>query len=118
MSQILEQINLSDADTPARAPQPAQHVVEEPRIYGLFPAQVRGVDASGAPFHLQTLIDNFGAMEFDLRLACRVELGEQLLIIADIHEATVALHGNVTRTETQSDGSHRTTVAVTHHRFL
>jgi hypothetical protein len=118
MSQILEQINLSDADTPARAPQPAQHVVEEPRIYGLFPAQVRGVDASGAPFHLQTLIDNFGAMEFDLRLACRVELGEQLLIIADIHEATVALHGTVLRVERLAGGSYRTAIAVTHHRFL
>lgn len=90
----------------------------EPRIHGLFPAQVRGVDASGATFHTQTIIDNFGATEFDLRLACRVEAGCRLLVVADIHEATVALHGNVLRAEPQPDGTHRTTVAVTHHRFL
>ncbi|HEX8150250.1 MAG TPA: hypothetical protein VF591_23910 [Pyrinomonadaceae bacterium] len=90
----------------------------EPRIRGLFPARVRGVDSSGAAFHTQTLIDNFCATEFDLRLARRVEAGCRLLVVADIHEATVALHGNVTRAETQADGSHRTTVAVTHHRFL
>lgn len=90
----------------------------EPRIHGLFPAQVRGVDASGATFHTQTIIDNFGATQFDLRLAHRVEAGCRLLVVADIHEATVALHGNVLRAEPQADGTHRTTVAVTHHRFL
>ncbi len=90
----------------------------EPRIRGLFPAQVRGVDSTGTPFHAQTLLDNFCATEFDLRLARRVEAGCRLLVVADIHEATVALHGNVTRAEPQPDGSHRTTVAVTHHRFL
>lgn len=90
----------------------------EPRISGLFPAQVRGVDAAGAPFHTETLIYNFGAAEFDLRLTRRVETGERLLVVADIHEATVALHGHVLRAEAEEDGSHRTTVAVTHHRFL
>ena len=90
----------------------------EPRIRGLFPAQVRGVDSSGAAFHTQTILDHFCATEFDLRLARRVEAGCRLLVVADIHHATVALHGNVTRAERQADGSHRTTVAVTHHRFL
>ena len=118
MSQILEQINLNDADAPARSTQPAEHTVEQPRIYGLFPAQVRGVDATGTPFHLQTLIDDFGAMEFDLRLACRVEIGAQLLVIADIHEATIALHATVLRAEQLAGGAYRTAVAVTHHRFL
>lgn len=108
--QTAEKDNLKITDMPAT---PA-----EPRIHGLFPAQVRGVDSSGATFHAQTLIDNFCATEFDLRLARRVNAGCRLLVVADIHEATVALHGNVTRTEPQSDGSHRTTVAVTHHRFL
>jgi hypothetical protein len=116
MSLNAEQINLSDADSPA-PPQPAGQPAE-PRIYGLFPAQVRGVDASGAPFHIQTLIDNFAATGFDLRLAVRVEVGEQLLVITDIHEATVALHGTVLRAEPQPDGACLIEVAVTHHRFL
>ncbi|HEX8294409.1 MAG TPA: hypothetical protein VF570_21820 [Pyrinomonadaceae bacterium] len=105
-----EKDNLNITDVPAPT--------AEPRIHGLFPAQVRGVDSSGVAFHAQTLLDNFCATEFNLRLARRVDAGCRLLVVADIHEATVALHGNVTRTETQSDGSHRTTVAVTHHRFL
>jgi hypothetical protein len=79
---------------------------------------VRGVDASGAAFHAQTIIDSFGATEFDLRLARRVEAGCRLLVVADIHDATVALHGHVLRAEPQADGSLRTTVSVTHHRFL
>lgn len=111
MGQTLEEIDLDALEA-----QPAPPA--EPRIHGLFPARVRGVDASGATFHTQTIIDNFGATEFDLRLARRVEAGRRLLVVADIHEATVALHGNVLRAELQPDGSHRTTVAVTHHRFL
>jgi hypothetical protein len=106
-------VELSDLESPD-APAPCA----EPRIRGLFPAQVRGVDASGATFYTQTIIDSFGATEFDLRLARRVETGCRLLVVADIHEATVALHGNVLRAEPQADGSHRTTVSVTHHRFL
>jgi hypothetical protein len=116
MTQHSEQVNIITADGPA----PEQHTGRdaEPRIFGLFPAQVRGVDSSGAQFHTQTLLDNFSATEFDLRLSHRVEAGEQLLVVADIHEATVALHGKVLRAEPQADGAHRITVAVTHHRFL
>ncbi|HEX8179690.1 MAG TPA: hypothetical protein VF525_09140 [Pyrinomonadaceae bacterium] len=114
MSQHLEQIDFSTA----AAPEPHAGHVAEPRIYGLFPAQVRGVDSTGTPFHTETLLDNFGAAEFDLRLTVRVESGSQLLIIADIHDATVALHGKVLRAEPQADGAYRLTVAVTHHRFL
>ena len=102
----------------AQAPEPRGARPSEPRIRGLFPAQVRGVDSSGAAFHTQTFIDNFGATEFDLRLSPHVEAGCRLLVVTDIHEATVALHGNVLCAEPQADGSHRTTVAVTHHRFL
>jgi hypothetical protein len=113
MSQHAEQFNFVAADAATREPHAA-----EPRIYGLFPAQVRGVDAAGQPFHTQTLLDNFGATEFDLRLSRRVESGEQLLVIADIHDATVALHGKVSQADQQADGSYLLTVAVTHHRFL
>ena len=112
MDQPVEQSEFEAPGTYAHA------TTAEPRIRGLFPARVRGVDASGASFHTQTIIDSFGATEFDLRLARRVEAGCRLLVVADIHEATVALHGNVLRAEPQPDGSHRTTVSVTHHRFL
>lgn len=112
MKQPAEQLNFDapDAQAPARA--------AEPRLHGHFHAQVRGVDSSGATFHTRTVVDNFGATEFDLSLARRVEEGRRLLVVIDIHEATVALHGNVSRAVSQADGSHRMTVAVTHHRFL
>lgn len=115
MLSVEQTVEESDFDSPATdAPAPPA----EPRIRGLFPAQVRGVDADGATFHAQTIIDSFGATEFELRLTPRVEAGSRLLVVADIHEATVALHGHVLRAEPQPDGSHHTTVAVTHHRFL
>ena len=116
MKQPAEQFDFDISDAQAPEPTPAHRA--EPRLHGHFPALVRGVDSSGATFHTQTVVDNFGATEFDLCLALRVEAGERLLVVIDIHEATVALHGNVRRAEVQADGSHRMTVAVTHHRFL
>ena len=116
MKQHAAQSDFETPDAPAHVRPGARPA--EPRLQGRFPAQVRGVDASGAAFRTRTLIDDFGAMEFDLRLPRRVEAGERLLVVVDIHETTVALHGNVQRAEPQADGSHRMTVAVTHHRFL
>jgi hypothetical protein len=116
MNQHVEQFNFSTAES--TSPEPQARRDAEPRIYGLFPAQVRGVDSSGAQFHTQTLLDNFSAAEFDLRLSHHVETGEQLLVVADIHDATVALHGKVLRAEPLADSAYRLTVAVTHHRFL
>jgi hypothetical protein len=116
MKHPAEQVDFDTPDAPA--PERPAARPAEPRLYGLFPAQVRGVDSSGATFHTRTTVDDFGATEFDLRLPRRVEAGARLLVVIDIHEATVALHGNVRRAEPQADGSHRMTVAVTHHRFL
>jgi len=90
----------------------------EPRIYGLFPAQVRGVDAAGEPFHVRTLLDNFSAGEFSLRLAQTVEVGAQLLVVAEVHAATVAVHGTVTGLDPQVDGASRLVISITHHRFI
>jgi hypothetical protein len=116
MEQLTEQSSCRAAESPLRAPQAARAV--EPHIFGLFPAQVRGVDSSGAQFHTQTLIDNFSATEFELRLGRHVAAGGKLLVVADIHAATVALHGKVLCAEPLDGGAYRLTVAVTHHRFL
>jgi hypothetical protein len=96
--------------------QTEQH--SEPRIYGFFPALVRGVDASGERFQVHTLLDNFGAEELYLRLLRRVRVGERLFILTDIHEASIALHGRVLRLEPQPDGACDVTVAIRHHRFI
>lgn len=116
MSLTAEQFSPDTANLPASAPPSAR--AAEPRVYGFFPARVRGVDAGGSPFQARTLIDNFGADEFELRLTRRVEPGRRLLVVADIHEATVALHCEVLCAAPGPDGSHLLTVAVKHHRFL
>lgn len=91
---------------------------EETRIYGLFPAQVRGVDETAEPFHVRTVLDNFGAGEFSISLPKRVLVGGRLFVITEIHDATVALHGTVSRLEPQADGGDRVVVSVKHHRFV
>ena len=91
---------------------------EELRIYGLFPALVRGVNEAGEPFHARTVLDNFSAGEFSLALAQCVEIGTELFVVTEIHDATVALHGTVMRLEPQADGSCRLVVSITHHRFV
>lgn len=91
---------------------------EEPRIYGLFPALVRGMGADGEPFHVRTVLDNFSAGEFSLSLSRGVEVGGQLFVVAEIHAATVALHGTVSRLEPHADGGSRAVVSITHHRFV
>ena len=116
MNQTAEPMNNQMPDRPLLNPQAGRPT--ETRVYGFFPAQVRGIDSTGAPFHTQTLLDNFGATEFDLRLTRSVNAGERLLVVTNIHEATIALHGRVICAEPQSDGTHRITVAVAHHRFL
>jgi hypothetical protein len=72
-----------------------------PRIYGLFPATVRGVDARGASWEMTTVLDNMSASHFCLRLNRRIEMGEKLHVVAHIHKAVVELHGTVTRVEPQ-----------------
>lgn len=91
---------------------------DEPRIYGLFPALVRGTDAAGKPFRVRTVLDNFSAGEFSLLFTKCVEVGAQLFVVAEIHDATVALHGTVARLEPQAEGDRRLFVSITHHRFV
>lgn len=91
---------------------------EQPSIYGLFPALVRGTNVSGEPFHARTVLDNFSAGEFSLALAHCVEIGSELFVVTEIHDATVALHGTVTGLESQADGSCHLIVSITHHRFI
>jgi hypothetical protein len=91
---------------------------DEPCIYGLFPALVRGLNAAGEPFHVRTVLDNFSAGEFSLALAQCVEIGSELFVVTEIHDATVALHGTVIRLEPQADDSYRLIVSITHHRFV
>lgn len=116
-------VEMTKTEQAEYAPPPAEGAAadtrrEEPRIYGLFPALVRGVGADGEPFHVRTVLDNFSAGEFSLTLAGGVVVGGRLFVVAEIHAATVALHGTVSRHERHADGGSRAVVSVTHHRFI
>ncbi len=114
----VEMTNTEHAECPPPREGAVVNAPEEPRIYGLFPALVRGVDAAGEPFHVRTVLDNFSAGEFSLSLSKGVEVGGQLFVVAEIHAATVALHGTVSRLEPHADGGGRAVVSITHHRFV
>ena len=89
-----------------------------PRIYGLFPATVRGVDARGAEFETKTVLDNLSASHFCLRLKEHVEVGVQLHVVAQINRAVIELHGTVTRAESEPDRACSIAVEITSFRFL
>ena len=116
MNQHAKQFDVATSDGPAPPPEPV--CAAEPHIYGLFPARVRGVDATGAKYQAQVLLDNFGATVFDLRLTRLVEVGERLFVVAHIYDATIALHVQVLDIKAQADGAYRLTVAIMHYRFL
>ena len=96
------------------------------RIELPFPATVRGVDADGERFTLDTVLDNLSAGGLYLRLARPVRRGMKLFIVVrlstcrdpEVPAARVALQGVVLRTEPQPDGRCGVVVAFQHHRFL
>jgi hypothetical protein len=113
-------LNIDNHSTPA-TPLSSFDEVERrtgPRIYGLFPATIRGVDARGAAFETTTVLENLSASVFCLRLKERVEMGVKLHVVAQIHKAVIELIGTVTRVESQTDQACGITVSITSFRFL
>jgi hypothetical protein len=117
MTQILE---MDDQAMPANPPSMSDEVERRtgPRVYGLFPATVRGVDARGASWEMNTVLDNLSASHFCLRLNRRIEMGDKLHVVARIHKAVVELYGTVTRVEPQMGQACGIAVTITSFRFL
>lgn len=90
----------------------------EPRIYGPFPARVRGVDAGGARFNGEAALDDMSAADFNLCLPRRADVGRRLLVVIRLSGAVVALSGVVRLAEPHRDGGCRLNVRVTRYRFL
>ena len=96
------------------------------RIQEQFPVKVRGVDAEGETFDIDTVIENLSSGGLYFSLARRVALGERLFFV--IYMSTgrneeksapiVAAHGNVIRSELSGNGSYGMGVAFYNHRFL
>lgn len=97
-----------------------------PRISFPFPARVRGTDASGKPFRLDTLIENLSAEGLYLKMNRGIMSGTELTIAIRLSAASVELmnstsvatRGVVLRTELQPDGTCGVAVRFTRHRLL
>ena len=126
-SQLLNQ-TITDLQPAAHSMPPYQDIESRssPRIELPFPATVRGVDATGERFTLDTVLDNLSAGGLYLRLARPVRRGMKLFIVVrlstcrdpEVPAARVALQGVVLRAEPQPDGRCGVAVVFQRHRFL
>jgi PilZ domain len=98
---------------------------QQERIYEPFPVTIRSVDASGEAFEIQTVLDNFSASGFRVRLERRVERGAKVFAIVrlstsppEVPAPRVAVRGVVLAVEPQPDGTWSVAVNYTRHRFL
>lgn len=108
----------------------ASHGGEErrrhPRIYEPFPVTVRAVDANGAAFTLDTVLDNFAAGGFYLRLARLLDPGARVfgvvrlstVLTPGVSVPRVAVRGRVVRVEPLPGSVWGVAVAFTRNRFL
>lgn len=90
----------------------------EPRIYGPFPAVVKGVDAHGRRFKVKAALETLTASDFRLHLRGSVAVGGRVCVAARIYRATVILRGTVSRAEPGGDGGCGLEVAISRNRFL
>jgi hypothetical protein len=98
----------------------------KPRLYEPFPAKVRGEDADGVSFELDTVLDNVGPGGLYLRLARNVSQGATLFIVVRLSPApgktvfapTMAFRGIVERVEPGPDGRCGLAVSLTHDPLL
>ena len=96
------------------------------RIQEQFPVKVRGVDADGVAFDVETVIENLSSGGLYIKLAKRVALGGRLLFVIYLSSTrepnkaapVVAAHGKVIRSEMNETESYGMGVAFYNHRFL
>jgi hypothetical protein len=99
---------------------------QKARIQEPFLAKVRGTDVSGEDFEAHTLLDNSSAGGLYMRLAREVRCGSRLFIVIDFSTAatergahgSLAMRGEVLRSEPRADGLCGVAVRFTRHRLL
>ena len=96
------------------------------RLGGLFPCIVRGVDAGGEAFEVQTVLDNISADGLHLRLGRHMQRGMAIFVVTVLKRSTarevcaprVALRCLVLRSERRGDGLFGVAAAILQNRFL
>jgi hypothetical protein len=96
-----------------------------PRIEQPFPATVRGVDATGEPLDIDTVLDNMSSGGLYVRLprpiepGTRVRVGIRVWVPGERQPgARIATRGVVRRVELKPSGEHGLAVAFTRHRVF
>lgn len=87
-------------------------------IPGPFPALALELSARGRELAAYTVLENFSASGFHMRLARPVELNEKLIVITQISQAVIMLRGTVVGAEEREDGTHDLAVTVECHQIF
>ena len=111
---------------PNSEPQPSGCEAQRPpRLDEPFPILLRGVDAQGKGFALETAVEHFSAADFSVQLPYRLAPGAKLFAVVrlslappEVPAARVALQGLVLQVTPLPDGRWGTTVRIRRHRFL
>ncbi|MFL6282559.1 MAG: hypothetical protein ACJ74Q_05270 [Pyrinomonadaceae bacterium] len=90
----------------------------ESRIGGPFPAIALDLSPNCKKLGVYTVIEDFSASGFYMLRERPAELGECLVVITQISQATVMLQGTVVRVEAQKDGTYGLGVAVKRHQIF
>jgi hypothetical protein len=90
----------------------------ESRVCGPFPALALDLSPRCKKLGVYTVLENFSADGFYMLLERPAELGECLVVITQISQATVMLQGTVVRVEAQKDGTYGLGVAVKRHQIF
>ncbi|HZI17807.1 MAG TPA: hypothetical protein VEY09_04355 [Pyrinomonadaceae bacterium] len=97
---------------------PAGEACDEPRIYGPYPARVRGTGAGVGRFKADAALESLGVDGFRVRLGRRVEPGERLSVSARINRAVVSLCGTVISVSALADGAFDADAVIIRYRFV
>ena len=90
-----------------------------------LPATVRGIDYTGDPFEVETVLDSMSPFDLSLRLTRQVEPGASLFVVVwlsrscapSVARTGVALRGVVLQAEERPEGW-GLAVQLRQHRFL
>jgi hypothetical protein len=98
----------------------------KPRIDLPFSAKVRGVDADGEAFEMDSVLDNLSASGLYLRMERSLKQGAELLVLVELPTGSansagpsqIEAQGVILRAEPQANGACGVAVAFTKHRFI
>ncbi len=90
-----------------------------------FPVTVRGVDATGEPLDIDTVLDNMSGGGLYVRIPRPIERGARLTAGIRVspsgaleRSARIAVRGVVTRVDLTPSGEHGVALAFTKHRIF